>query len=704
MSTSARNAAYPPTLAVAALLLALLTFGVAARVAWTGVCATLATVVVASFAGVQMLRSAFPSEPSKLCSLIFGSILGLTLGRLSLVIVGLAYGTGTNGVLLGALILLVGGAALRGQRANRSEVATPQDRSDLTWLLALVTADLLLLSLPFANVGRLTEAGHQFIPYFDQDFLHHATVAAELARGLPPQNPYFAGERLHYYWFYHLWPAAVSALTDVTARDAVILTVPINVALFVLGLGLVLRQRIAALRPTFLALALGLFAYSYIGVLFVLRAAAEHDPMLARITSRLSDYSLISHSWFRDFLYEPQALTALCGVTLLLYMARCWSARPTPKGGALIALVLGTIVATDATIGVIALGWWSLVTIREWSGSPTSRSSLLVCTGLLAGVLAAVVWLGILPIGSGAMRIALHPMALWGPVYLSVDVGPMFPFAIVGLFAAVKDRRARSDEHLLLLGGVCLLVGFALFAPTSPNLAIRKSLKVLQIPLVAFSASAFAFWSERCHRRSLWALGITAVVPAVLTLATDTLQYVGAVRNSEHPPTYVSRDEMQVLEWIRTNTSRDAVFQSLDEVRPGGKFNDTYRCLIAAIGERRTLFGEYEKPYTLQVASAKVEARQGLLERMFTAADAGELRAVLDATGLDYLYVNEKKPGPTPVVRDLEALGPLIRVHCSGTVCVYRLNQAMTAKTQSRLPRHPGNGLGSIRIRGESGL
>ncbi len=41
-----------------------------------------------------------------------------------------------------------------------------------------------------------------------------------------PENPYFAGQTLHYYWFYHLWPAAIIDLSGVTARSAVALTLP----------------------------------------------------------------------------------------------------------------------------------------------------------------------------------------------------------------------------------------------------------------------------------------------------------------------------------------------------------------------------------------------------------------------------------------------------------------------------------------------
>jgi hypothetical protein len=278
------------------------------------------------------------------------------------------------------------------------------------------------------------------------------------------------------------------------------------------------------------------------------------------------------------------------------------------------------------------------------------------------------------------MEIRVHPMTRWAPAYLLVELGPMFIFAVVGLAIGLRDRRVRLDGRLLSCAAVWLLLGFTLYAPSAPNLAIRKSLKVLQIPFVALSACAFAWCLERGRRRLLCAASTVVIVPAVLTLATDVLQYTGVLQNPELPPTYVSRDEMQVLEWIRTRTPCEALVQSLDEVRPGKKFLDSYYSLIASIGERRALFGDYEKPYTFQVTSTKVEARKSLLEEMFTATSAKALRGVLDTTPFDYLYVDERKPGPTRIVKEMEAEGMLRRAHCVGTVCVFHLERPVGSR------------------------
>jgi hypothetical protein len=656
--------------------LALLVFGVGVRISWLGACATLVTVLVSSFAGVQLFRWAIPGEPSKLCSSVFGSILGLMLGRLVMVLMGLAIGFGIGGITVAALVLLFGAIALKRKGTAGDEAGVLEGGSDLPWLLALAAGALLTIAWPLADLGCRTATGYRFIPHFDHDFFQHIAIVAELTRGLPPQNPYFAGQPLHYYWFYHLWPAAISILADTTAREAVILTIPIDVALFVLSLGLLLRQQTQAAMPRVLAIALGLFAYSYIGALFALRTAADHGIVPARFATGLGDFSLLSHSWFRDFLYEPHAVTALCGVVFLLFVEDRWTAQPTTKVGAVIGLMLGTVTATDTMLGVMMISWWGLVAVRRWLSSPECRPSLLACAGALTGLLAGMIWIGMLPIHSGAMEIGLHPMARWAPVYLSIELGPMFIFAVFALAIGLKDSRIRLDHRFLSCAAVWLLLGFALLAPSAPNLVIRKSLKILQIPFLALSASAFAWCLEQRRRRLLYVAATVAIVPAVLTLATDVFQYTGVLQTPELPPTYVSSDEMNALEWIRTRTPQHALVQSLDEVRPGRKFLDSYYSLIASIGERRTLFGDYEKPYTFQVLGTNIQARRLLLEQMFTATSAEALRDVLKTAPLDYLYLNENKPGPTKIVKELESMGTLRRECCSGVVGVFRVERS----------------------------
>jgi hypothetical protein len=74
---------------------------------------------------------------------------------------------------------------------------------------AALVFPLLLVTLPFLNVGARVEGGVAFRAYFSADLMTHLSVVAELQKGAyPPANPFYSGEPLHYYWLFFGQPAA----------------------------------------------------------------------------------------------------------------------------------------------------------------------------------------------------------------------------------------------------------------------------------------------------------------------------------------------------------------------------------------------------------------------------------------------------------------------------------------------------------------
>jgi hypothetical protein len=130
---------------------------------------------------------------------------------------------------------------------------------------------------------------------------------------------------------------------------------------------------------------------------------------------------------------------------------------------------------------------------------------------------------------------------------------------------------------------------------------------------------------------------------------------------------------MQVLDWIRISTPPEAVFQMLSEVQPGQKFRDTFGSLISTFGERRTLVGDAKAPQLFAVPPAKIAARRDQLERLFTAQDADTAQRILEQVRPDYLYVDDRGPGPTGAVRQLTMLGVLTEAYRVNNVHVLKL-------------------------------
>lgn len=649
-------------------------FGLAAHLSPLGAVEVLATFAAMAAGGVALLGRAVPWERSRLCVIVFGSILGLTLGRVGLVITGLVPALRAQGLLIVAVASLALAAVITRGRVW-PHPGTDEDKHEAPWITGMIAVVLLLIAPPFWGLGRLTERGYAFVANFNIDFIQHAEITAELTRGIPPQNPLFAGERLHYYWFYHLWPAAVAGLTGVTAREAVELTIPITAALFVAALALALRFEVPARRARFFGIGLGLFAYSYIGLLFVLTLLLPAVAPMIPTHHRLG-YTLLSHSWYRDFLYEPHAVTALTLLLLAFYLDRVSAKSRAPLPRLLMGFALGVMLMTDSVIALMGLGWWGALYLWRFVRARESRGLLVVPLVALVAVVGGIVALGVFPsVSSGARPLGLgvHPVAKFGPVYLLVELGPLFLFGLAGLIALLASRRLNGRGDLLVLLGLSVLCAFFVAVPIQPDHVLRKAVKLLQIPLVVLAADAYGAYISRPVSRWLAAGFAIALVAGSVTLGTDMFQYVDLMGKKVQPTIYVSQDEMQVLNWIRTHTPRDAVFQELSEVRPGQRYGDNIGSLVAMFGERRTLVGDSTTPQMFQVPGSKLAGRRQQLERLFTAQDPGTALRVLEQVRPDYLYVEERLPGPVGIIRRLAAAGMLQETYRVGGISVLKM-------------------------------
>ena len=277
-------------LAPIALLGSIAVFSFSAELSPLAVGVVLLMFVAMAMPGVALLRRVLPNESSTLVILVVGTVLGLAVSRFGLAAVSLALGPGFGGVIL----LLLGLAVASAVVLVRSGLPkwTQEDQHEGGWLAAIIAVEFIAMAAAYSAVGRPTPEGFAFTPYFDRDYMNHLAVTAELAREAPPENPYFAGERLHYYWGFHLWPAAVKSLAGVTAREAMTACLPPTVALFIASLLLWGRRFLQLRTAGLVAVALGLFAFSYIGLLLLAKLTVP--TIFQRTDDRLCEQ--LSHS------------------------------------------------------------------------------------------------------------------------------------------------------------------------------------------------------------------------------------------------------------------------------------------------------------------------------------------------------------------------------------------------------------------------
>ena len=81
-------------------------------------------------------------------------------------------------------------------------------RRDIAAVLLSLLAVPAVVARPYARVGIDLPEGRAYRAYFTADFVWEMAVVSEVSKGdVPPRNPYFINDDLHYYWLMHLLPA-----------------------------------------------------------------------------------------------------------------------------------------------------------------------------------------------------------------------------------------------------------------------------------------------------------------------------------------------------------------------------------------------------------------------------------------------------------------------------------------------------------------
>lgn len=615
-----------------------------------------ATFLLAAIPGVAVLERLRPG--AGLPNLVFGSVAGLLFARTAMFLVYVA----TRDVRIATLVTsaaLVSSAVVLWRKGTLA--VPPAQRWDATVSALIGAAALVAIAGPYSRIGMETDLGHVFLPYFGKDFFNHVSIVAELVRGGPLENPYLSGTPLHYYWFSHLWPAAI-AFGGATAQEALSATIPLAIAQFV-GCAMALARTVLPRGASALAVLVALFAYSYIGWLYVA------ERVLVRLSGVLAGpsslpYSFLGHAWYRDFLYEPHALAALCCLMLALHLT---GVRPgSTLAAALCGLAAGGALLSDSFLGLVGVTWLMLLLAARWWRGSEGLGSIVCAGGIAAAMLATGFAAGIFPSEGGALQIHLHSLAWLMPGYLPVELGPLFLIGLAGGYLAWTKRLAFTRPYVLL---ALVALGFALLVrtPMDADVALRKITKILMIPGMVLTGVAIGFgeWSRR--QRSLLAVVCLA---ATVTFATDLYQHVVFTNRPVPDPVVVSGDMLRAYQWVRAHTPRDWSVQRLDEVRPHRRFPATSATTLPGLTERRALFGNYELPYLFQVPHVTIEARRLEILRVFDASSAAQVSDAIRALPPHALLVDDQGVGPVKAVKDAVAAGQLTELFRSGSVSV----------------------------------
>lgn len=476
---------------------------------------------------------------------------------------GIGFPLAVRLVVLG-IALLAAGRALRPGLRPLAAVGRADLVSALVWS-GLVAA--LLLGVPALALRS--------------DGWFHAAVTHQIAqRGIVPEDPYFAGLRLLYFWGEHAWAASWLVLAPRLAVVAPLLACNIAAAFAVaLGVAALTRRLGGGDRAARLAVVLMVAGYAPFAWLQVAARAMWGDVRgwdeISRLVGTGPDATLdlmargLLHAslvFFGDkyLVVTPFALGLALLTLAALALLEC-SARPDPRRCAVLGVTLAATLFIHSVIGYCLLlwlgAWWLGSTFEAARGDRAARARIIPLGVTVVLAVACVV--PYLYATAAGKQSAAHLGVSMGAVRSAVLGGAVL---VPAAFAWLWARRRRVPDNTVLLLGAALLLVLGLVVRLPEN----NQSKFFNLLWLLVAAPAALAWEDRASRGPRWvavalvALGVAALLPTVgFSLTAFALEH-GQSSSVVRRPT---RDERAALDWLRTDSPTDIVLCDLGGAR-----------------------------------------------------------------------------------------------------------------------------------------
>ncbi len=463
------------------------------------------------------------------------------------------------------VLVLIAAGALASAFVARPGGEPARDREGaVPWLAAAIWTTIVAALL----------FGNPWLPPRSDGWFHAAVTLQMAERPVPPEDPYFAGLRLLYFWGYHAWAVMwVAVAPGLTVWAPLIVLNLTGAVAVVLGV-CVLARRLGAGAPGMWAAAavatLGYapFSWIWIGVRAFTGDVVGMDEIRRLVTMGASPALQImatgtlhsSMAFFGDkFLVLTPFALGMAQFTLLLLVLLDFTARPRLREGLALGLVVASTLFIHSVVGwsgaLLAGGWWWWALWR--SRRPEERRlrgvllPLLVVFGAAVALLAP--YLCATTLGKQkALAPGLSPLAVGTWLLSGLLVVP----AGMGWLWHARRRVAGARE---LFGFAVLLTAAGLWL-WLPGLNQSKFFNLLFLLLAAPAGLALVGWYGRVRggRRLLITAALAmAILPTVTialwAFATERAQF-GA--DWEHPRT----GELAGMRWAIANSPPEAIF------------------------------------------------------------------------------------------------------------------------------------------------
>jgi hypothetical protein len=545
-------------------------------------------------------------------------------------------------------------------------------RRDLAAASLVILAVPAIVGRPYSQVGVDLPEGRAYRAYFTADVVSNMAIVSELSKGeMPPKNPFYVNDALHYYWLAHLLPAAEyrTAFRDISIERLLLVT-SLWIGLAFAGFFyFFVRHFVESPWAAALACVFVLFCSSFEGA-HQIRWHWERGRDLEGL--KYMNLDAITRSYYqgrgmpvdglhRMLLYQPQHqlgyVLGLSSLVLLIQARDCSRAGLSFLIGTLLGLaILFSSFAAVMTAPMTAIYQsWRLAGARQWK-------AFIPCALIAAGPMAAAVLVSSLlryvDTGGSLVRLAVNPIAthaVWIVLFLSF--GPVAIVAVPGLLAASWNG---AIARFLPIAIVLAVSAFFYFLVDIPDhMGVYVGWRAGHLAFIALTPlCAFGFqewWRRRGVPRLAIGLGAAAVALAAAPTVAFDLYNTQDVWNRGRGASFrwtvvLSPEEVQGLEWIKQYTPEDARVQ----VEPYARGRDTW-AYIPAFGERRMSVG---LPIGM-IPLAKYEKASGEIKELYRSTSAQEVYDAAVSHCIDYLVIGPPERAEYPTLQALLDAHPL---------------------------------------------
>ena len=447
--------------------------------------------------------------------------------------------------------------AVRKKGLKPPEVDREKDKRDhklvflvLPILLALSLA--LVVSVPLSKSLVVSDEGLVMNPTEASDLNFHLSIIARFVESphVPPEDPYLPAHYVVYDFFTHVYVGTLSILTGISSLTIFKIAVPL--LFFALSVDIYVLCR-RAFNSTTALIAMILYTLGG-GLAWIVIVAQRPSDLFPALIYRFTDTAAIKYDQTLLFYLLPQPQTFALVVLVFAFILWITLVKELNLRNALLfGFILGLlpyyhlITAFTLFVAVAAYVMW-VYARRQVARAQYHFGALAV------GAITASPLLFLLIGGPSQVEIAFSTYSLDFMLLI---------YGLVGILACIGAYRSLSKEagKPLILFALCALVAMNVVAlPLTTN--SYRFLVYLWLPVAIFASYYISTVVAKAPSEHFWskkkALEVIAIL-AALFLALPTSYMLWEFYNNE---TYVlaSPDELQAMQWIKANTSKDAIF------------------------------------------------------------------------------------------------------------------------------------------------